>query len=73
MRALLALALLLAVSAPAGLGAAEGIMPRRVDIEFAVYLGSMRIGEGAITSSTTARPIASRASRRRWASPPCIA
>jgi hypothetical protein len=46
MRRLLALALLLAASAPSVLGATDVTLPRRVDIEFAVYLGSMRIGEG---------------------------
>ena len=46
MRALAALALLLVLGMPCVLRAADVTVPRRVDIEFAVYLGSMRIGEG---------------------------
>ena len=46
MRALAALALLLVLCMAGVLRAADVTVPRRVDIEFAVYLGSMRIGEG---------------------------
>ena len=47
MNRLIALAALLAcIAAPGGIGAADTVLPRRVDIEFAVFMGSMRIGEG---------------------------
>jgi hypothetical protein len=47
MRRLLALALLLAgIGAPSLRAGSEAPFPKRVEIAFAVYMGSMRIGEG---------------------------
>ena len=47
MKRLLTITALLACAvAPAAIGAADSGLPRRVDIEFAVYMGSVRIGEG---------------------------